>query len=196
MGKYIFKPDKYSSHMKIIRYLKSFRPQEKLTVLDVACSKGFIGEYLKKSRFSFYGLEFNGEDARIAKKHYEKVVIIDLDNQKVDLPRKKFDVIIFADIIEHLKRSQLILSDFSPFLKDDGVIIVSTSNIANLYIRLQLLLGKFDYQERGILDNTHVRLFTLKTFRQLVIQSGYKIEKEDFTPIPLPLVNKNFSHGK
>lgn len=198
MSVYDFKPDKFSSHMKIINYLKSISQKnkgKKLKVLDVGCSKGFIGKILKDFNFELYGIELDREDAKIAKKYYKEIRVANLELKKNLFKKIFFDIIIMADIIEHLRNSSEIVGYLKKFLKKDGMLILSTGNIANLYVRLKLLFGNFDYEERGILDKTHLKLFTLKTFRQLATNAGLKIVGEDFTPIPLPTVNKIFVEG-
>lgn len=196
MSQYNFKNDRYSSHMRIIEYLNSLNSHLKLTVLDVGCAEGYLGEKVSNSKFTFYGIDMNKYDATIASKHYKEVKIVNLDVDKASYPSNFFNVIILADVIEHLKKSLEITLSLKPYLKKEGTIILSTVNIANLYMRLQLLFGKFDYQEKGILDKTHLKLFTLKTFRNLANNSGLIIFKEQFTPIPLPLIHNIFSEGR
>ena len=195
MSVYTFKPDKYSSHTKIINYLKSLN-KNNLKVLDIGCSKGFIARNLQNNDFEFYGIEFNKDDAKEAKKYYKGIKILDLDKKKPNYEKNSFDIIIMADIIEHLKDSLGIVKYFTKFLKKEGIMVLSTANVANIYIRLKLLFGNFDYEERGIMDKTHLRFFTLKTFRKLAKEAGLKIIKEDFTPIPLPLVLGAFEESK
>ena len=195
MGVYTFKPDKYSSHMKIIDYLKSLN-KNNLKILDVGCSKGFIGKSLQNSGFEFYGVEYSKEDAKEAKKYYKEIKVLDLDKKKPSCKNNSFDIIIMADIIEHLKDSLGIVKYFAECLKKDGIMIISTANVANIYVRLKLLAGNFDYEERGIMDRTHLRFFTLKTFRKLAKEANLKIIKEDFTPIPLPMVHEKFQQGR
>lgn len=196
MSQYNFKHDRYSSHMRIIKYLTSLNSRSKLTILDVGCSKGYMGENLSSSNFTFYGIDMSKTDALIASKYYKEVKIVDLDVDQISYPPNFFNAIILADVIEHLKNSLKITSSLRPFLKKEGVIILSTVNIANFYIRLRLLFGKFDYQDKGILDKTHLKLFTLKTFRNLATEAGLTVIKEQFTPIPLPLIHVIFSEGK
>ena len=195
MSIYTFKPDRYSSHTKIINYIKSLN-NKKLKILDVGCSKGFIARGLQNHNFEFYGIEYNKADAKDARKYYKEIKIADLDKEKPNYPRNSFDVIIMADIIEHLKDSAGAVKHFAQFLKKDGFMIISTANVANLYVRLKLLFGNFDYEERGIMDKTHLRFFTLKTFRKLAKEAGLKVVKEDFTPIPLPMVASAFEEGR
>ena len=68
------------------------------------------------------------------------------------------------------------------------MIIVSVPNIANIVIRLSLLFGRFDYGDRGILDRTHLRFFTLKTITKLLQETGFNIRQIVATPIPVQLV--------
>ena len=181
--------------MKIINYLKALN-KGKLKVLDVGCSKGFIAKSLKGNNFEFYGIEYNKEDAKEAKKYYKEIKIADLDKQKPDYSNNSFDIVIMADIIEHLKDSSGTVKYFAKFLKKDGLMVISTANVANIYVRLKLLMGNFDYEERGIMDKTHLRFFTLKTFKKLAKEANLNIIKEDFTPIPLPMVHKSFREGR
>ena len=78
-----------------------------------------------------------------------------------------FDVILFLDVIEHCRHPQAILGAARRLLTPAGRIITSLPNIANWTIRRDLLLGRFDYQPVGILDETHVRFYTAKTMRNL-----------------------------
>ena len=71
---------------------------------------------------------------------------------------------VFGDVLEHLRDPLAVLMEFTESLKDDGVVIISLPNIANIYVRLNLLIGRFDYQDRGILDRTHIRFFTREAF--------------------------------
>jgi 2-polyprenyl-3-methyl-5-hydroxy-6-metoxy-1,4-benzoquinol methylase len=196
VNSYTFKQDRYSSHSKIISYIKALNNKNKLKILDVGCSRGFMGKSMQDKNYEFYGIEYNKKDAKEAKKYCKEIKIMDLDWKKPEYPKNSFDIIIMADIIEHLKDSLGTVRYFSKFLKKDGIMILSTANVANIYIRLKLLFGNFDYENRGIMDKTHLRFFTLKTFRQLAKNTNLKIIKEDFTPIPLPTVSGVFEEGR
>lgn len=63
---------------------------------------------------------------------------------------------------------------------------MTTGNVAFFVVRLQLLMGRFNYGQRGILDITHSRLYTFKTLQKLFLQCGYKIEKIQGIPAPFP----------
>jgi len=60
-------------------------------------------------------------------------------------------------------------------------------NVANITVRAALLLGRFEYTERGILDRTHLRFFTRRTIRRLMRESGYEILSERTSVMPVEL---------
>ncbi len=171
MLNYQFNQAKYGTHRLILSWIG----KNKL-VLDVGCSSGYLGIHSRESKF--YGIEVDKKEAKKARKVYKKVFVGDVEkliNSPLSLP--KFDVIIFADILEHLVHPQKTLTYLvTNFLKDDGKTIISLPNVAHLSVRLNLLAGKFDYTEAGILDKTHLHLYSLKSANKLINKSGLKTE--------------------
>lgn len=177
--------------MKILKLVDG----NSLAVLDVGCASGYLARELQKKGHVIYGIEFNEVAAKEAGKYCRRVWIGDVETMTI-ATKEKFDVIIMADFLAHLKYPENVLGKFIHQLNEGGYIIASTGNVANIYIRLMLLLGRFDYVERGILDKTHLRLYTLKTFIDLFKNAGLQVTKIDVTPIPLPIVFPNTSKGK
>jgi len=103
------------------------------------------------------------------------------------LDGKRFDRVLLMDVLEHLRRPGQILQQAHGVVKRDGLLIVSLPNVANIFVRLMLLFGRFDYKERGILDRTHLRFFTRRTARRLLEENGYTVVREEYTVIPLEL---------
>ncbi len=165
-------------NLTIIRH---FNDKKSLRVLDVGCGSGSIGGIIKSHGNYVAGITISKEEAAIARKKLDKVFIFDIE--KIKLPKLGvYDMIIFGDILEHLRDPWSVLSRFKQFLKENGSIIVSVPNIATWNLRLGLLLGKFHYTKTGLMDETHIRFFTSKSARQLVLKAGYKILKFDVTP--------------
>jgi 2-polyprenyl-3-methyl-5-hydroxy-6-metoxy-1,4-benzoquinol methylase len=88
----------------------------------------------------------------------------------------KFDVVVFADVLEHLPNPASVLHLTRKVLNPGGLVIASIPNIAHWSIRWELLRGRFDYQPYGIMDATHLRWFTEKTVRSLFESCGYEVE--------------------
>ena len=115
------------------------------------------------------------------------MIVADLDTVPPKLDGQ-FDLIVYGDILEHLKRPEKVLSELNRYLRPTGKIIVSVPNFVHLFVRLNILIGRFEYMERGILDRTHLRFFTLKTFRKFLANAGLSVEELAVTPVPLLLV--------
>jgi hypothetical protein len=81
-----------------------------------------------------------------------------------------------------------ILEQCAPILEENGFVIVSVPNVANITVRISLLLGRFQYGDRGILDRTHLRFYTRRTARGLLEGAGYQVLDERMTAMPIELV--------
>lgn len=178
MSKYNnFNTDQYSVHQRIINSVGHNK-----NVLDVGCSEGTLSKKMKDNNCTVVGIELDEDAAKKAGKFCKEVLVGDVESVKISSGYEKyFDIILFADILEHLKEPSEVLLRFSKYLKDDGVIIISVPNIANWRIRFQLLFGNFDYQEYGILDNSHIKFFTEKSTKNMIKEAGYDIVQFDLT---------------
>jgi len=181
-AEYELKPFKYSSHDRILKLLA--RESKPLKILDVGTASGYLGKILKGRGHYVAGIEYDAASAETAKQFYDSFQVADIET--FELPyRREFDYILFADVLEHLRDPAAVLRRYIPALKDSGKIIVSVPNVANLVIRLSLMLGHFDYTDRGILDRTHLRFFTLRSVRKMM--SEVSCEVSDVVPTSLPV---------
>jgi 2-polyprenyl-3-methyl-5-hydroxy-6-metoxy-1,4-benzoquinol methylase len=156
--------------------------ENEVNVLDIGCSTGVLANVLKNinADAKITGIDISAKAGEKAKLILENFYCLDLDNAVLPDFGKKFDLIILGDVLEHLKRPDNLLSNLKLILNEDGKIIISLPNIAYITIRIKLLLGTFEYEDTGIMDRTHLRFFTQKTVKNLIVSSGYKIDKEIF----------------
>jgi 2-polyprenyl-3-methyl-5-hydroxy-6-metoxy-1,4-benzoquinol methylase len=181
---YELKRFKYNSHYWILKFLPA---GARLRILDVGTADGYLGALLKERGHSVVGIEENPAAAANARAHYDSFYLVDIE--EFDFPyREEFDCILFADVLEHLANPAFVLRRSLPALKSTGEVIVSLPNIANIAIRLSLLAGRFDYGDRGILDRTHLRFFTLSSLRAMLREASCRIVEVAPTPLPIQLV--------
>lgn len=161
-------------------------------VLDVGCATGRIAEKLKKEKgCQVVGLEVNKEMAEIAKKRCDSVILQDAEKAvKLNFPNGYFDIILFADVLEHCSNPGEILVNLRKYLSKNGYILISIPNVANWEIRLRLLMGKFDYKGGTILDTGHLKFFTLHSIKQLLDQSGFRVVAVKTRNMKLKLLGK------
>lgn len=159
-------------------------------VLDVGCSTGTLARPLVERGCIVFGVELDPEAAELARSVCAEVVVGDVETTELPFEHGAFDVVLCGDIIEHLRDPGTFLGRVRPLLRSDGLLALTTPNIANWAMRLSLLGGRWRYSERGILDRTHVHLFTRKTLVETLERAGYRIVRLDFTT-PVPLVRTN-----
>jgi len=175
-GKYFQNSLFYNNANKFI--LQFYGGEQK--VLDIGCGTGLLAKAIRNINpdAMITGIDLSLQVKPEAEKNLDCFILVNLENDS-DFPEfdQKFDLIILGDVLEHLKRPDTLLSKLEQYLEPDGKIIISIPNIAHWSIRLDLLMGRFTYQQTGILDNSHLRFFTYQSMHELLIQSGYKIIK-------------------
>ncbi|WP_121970015.1 class I SAM-dependent methyltransferase [Leptolyngbya sp. BC1307] len=156
-------------------------------VIDFGCATGYLAKLLAEQGCKTVGIEINPDAAKAAEQFCERVIVADLDYDKVEviIGEQKFDVAIFGDVLEHLRDPWQVLKSVKDILNPNGCVIASIPNVAHGSVRLALLEGRFEYSELGLLDNTHLRFFTHDSLRHLFESSGYYIESEDSTRLPI-----------
>jgi 2-polyprenyl-3-methyl-5-hydroxy-6-metoxy-1,4-benzoquinol methylase len=147
------------------------------TVLDVGAATGYVAELLGERGCKVTGIEVDPDAARKAEEHCERVITGDIENLdlQAELGEASFDVIVFGDVLEHLKEPLEVLKRFKPFLSPEGYVVASIPNVAHGSVRLALLQGKFRYQSLGLMDDTHLRFFTRETVEQMFTDAGFVI---------------------
>ncbi len=155
-------------------------------VLDLGCAGGYMGEALKSQKCC----SVTGVDVFPLADHIELDSFIghDLNSGPPDIDLSEYDYILLLDVIEHLKSPEHFVTLMRERMHPDSRLIVSTANIAFFITRFNLLLGSFNYGKRGILDLTHLRLFTFASIINLFKQANFQIQHVAGIPIPFPLV--------
>lgn len=151
-------------------------------VLEFGPASGRMTKYLKEHMgCRVYIVEIDRESAKEASKSAEDAVIGDIEDFEW-LDRwegKKFDYVIFADVLEHLKNPEQVLAKTKILLKEDGRTIISVPNVGHNSILIQLINNVFHYTPVGLLDRTHIHLFAYHTLKMVCDQAGYLPVKED-----------------
>jgi 2-polyprenyl-3-methyl-5-hydroxy-6-metoxy-1,4-benzoquinol methylase len=179
--RYPFKSGRWSSHQQLLRLVARGE-----RVLDVGCGDGALAQALSER-----GCEVVGVDQRVgpaAQAACRRTYAADLE-RGLDLAEERpFQTILLADVLEHVKAYDQLLGQCHRWLAPGGRLIISTGNVAHLAIRLGLLLGRFEYTSRGILDRTHVVLFTLGSLKRLLKSHQFRVRDVRVTPIPFEAV--------
>jgi glycosyltransferase involved in cell wall biosynthesis len=155
-------------------------------VLDIGCAGGYLGAHLAKNK----ACVVDGIDAfPITEPGLAGFWLHDLNSGLPDLDYPKYDTLLMLDVIEHLAKPEHFLDTLRHAMRDNprAEILISTANVAFIVTRLMLFLGQFNYGKRGILDQTHTRLFTFASFRRTIEQAEFEVLEVTGIPGPFPL---------
>lgn len=168
-----------SSHTFALNHIKSRK-----IILDISYGPGLAAELAKNGIQTISMVQNISPEAR-----EHSIKIIEKSIQTCEFTNiMQVDSILILDVIQHLKSPENFLQNLRDrFGKDSPEIIITTANIAFLPVRLSLFFGQYNYGRRGILDLSHVRLFTFSSLRRVLINNGYTIVAEDGLPAPYPL---------
>ncbi len=163
---------KNNSHMGL-----AMRIRPKQRVLELGCSSGYLSQYLKEELgCQVVGVEIDADALQQAAPFCQQTIMADLDTGSwlAEIAGQQFDVVLCADVLEHLKNPAHMLQSLKPYLHAKSYILASVPNVAHVSIRLELLQGHFDYESLGLLDNTHLHFYTRNGLVALFIQAGYE----------------------
>jgi 2-polyprenyl-3-methyl-5-hydroxy-6-metoxy-1,4-benzoquinol methylase len=161
--------DRYSRHRILIDEARNYR-----SVLECGCSTGFLSRLIAaEGGPAITGIELDADAATEARQYCRKVIVLDLNASSwTEQVGDTFDLVMFGDVLEHLAAPLRTLKLAVRLLRPGGRILISLPNVAHWTIRYKLLCGRFDYQDGGILDVTHMKFFTVKSAHELIREAG------------------------
>lgn len=172
-------------HAKQAAYYQEARPEIQALVLapgarilDVGCAAGELGLALKQAgAVEVVGVELSEQAAAQARAKLDQVFQGNVEELELPLEAEHFDYVIFADLLEHTVDPWQVLANYSRFLKPGGCVIASLPNVRFHAVIARLIFNRWGYSDRGILDSTHLRFFTLPTMREMFERAGLRVER-------------------
>lgn len=166
---------KNNSHTMAYEYVEKVAQGKVLQVLEVGCSAAYFGSALKSAGHVVWGIEPNHVSAAVAAQRLDYVFVGIVEDFIKNHPEKKFDVITFGDVLEHIADPGEVLKQCHSLLVEGGAIVASVPNVTHIAIRAMMLDARWEYGDLGILDRTHLRFFTRQTIAELFHDSQYVV---------------------
>ncbi|MEV6398327.1 bifunctional glycosyltransferase/class I SAM-dependent methyltransferase [Streptomyces sp. NPDC051907] len=176
---YAFKEGDGSSHSAILKMMRDLPPGR---VLDVGCSGGLFAARLEELGHTVTGVDF--VEVEGVRERCTEFVLANLEEGLPEDVGYDYDYVVAGDVIEHLSRPERVLKELRDVLRPGGKVLLSVPNFGHWYSRLRVALGAFDYDRRGILDETHLRFFSRASLRRTVRSSGYDLLRVTSTGAP------------
>lgn len=163
--------DKNNDYFSIVRkdIISFIGNQKNLNVLEIGAGSGETLLELKKSGVANRISGFDLVDINSNKEKFDCFIIGNIENQESPFDNKEFDIIILADVLEHLIDPKKTIKKLIPSLRKEGSFYISLPNIRNYRALYKIFLkGNFEYEDSGIFDRTHLRFYCKKDMIQLL----------------------------
>lgn len=185
---YLLNDGEESSHAIILRWLAQMPPAR---ILDLGCSSGLLSERIRALGHTVTGVDIL--ELPTVGERVDRFIQGDLDRGlPSDLHAEgPFDVVLAADVLEHVRAPELVLEQSRDLLAPRGILVASVPNFGHWYARGRTALGLFDYDQRGIFDNGHVRFFTRGGFLRRLRAAGFVIVRDEATCLPLDVLTRS-----
>lgn len=167
--------------------LIQIQPEKECRVLEIGCDCGATLLEIKERypNTKVFGVEINKSAVEVARHFTDGVRCANIEEKDLDYERHSFDYIIFGDVLEHLRNPKDALIYCKHFLKRTGKIVASIPNMMHISVMEDLLKGNFTYKEWGLLDKTHIHMFTGKEIVKMVSEAGYSLGDLFFVNQPI-----------
>jgi O-antigen biosynthesis protein len=182
--------NKNNSHSLTIDFIADAAFGESLDILDVGCSAGYLGEYLRTQGHYVVGIDITPEAITKAIEFLNEAHCMKVEDFFASNRERKFDVVIFGDVLEHVTNAEEVLRLTARALKINGRVVASIPNVSHLAVRAMLLEGRWEYADLGLLDRDHVRFFTKRTIQKLFSEAGFEVAEMRTTNLPVEDVDR------
>lgn len=180
-----FDPGSDDSLARLSRWI---RPRT--SVLELGAAAGYFTEWLQQQGAAVDVIDIDPEAGRASKPFARRVVVADLDANGWEAAlaggsAPRYDFIVCADVLEHLRDGARLLARLRPLLEPHGELLLSVPNVAHAAIIAGLFEDRFEYGGEGLLDPTHLRLYTWRSLGALLRDAGFRIldwDATDLTP--------------
>ena len=149
-------------------------------ILDLGCAGGYVSKDWRTNGNQVIGLDISERSVSQAKKVLDQAFLFDLEagDWPESIRDDKFNLILSAEILEHLFSPKDFLERLKPMMADNGIIIITTPNFLVWNNRIRLLLGRYGPKEI-FYDPGHIHLFSYHSLKWLLHDLDFKIIAED-----------------
>jgi 2-polyprenyl-3-methyl-5-hydroxy-6-metoxy-1,4-benzoquinol methylase len=173
---YHAKPDAYFEGARA-DFVARLPDNPEASILEIGCAFGLTGELaLARGKCGRYvGVDISEHAAAAASGRLSDVLVGNVETMDLPFAPASLDALIMSEVLEHLIDPWKVLARLRPLLRPGALVMASSPNIAQTRLVLSLLKGRWDLEDRGPMDRTHMRWFTPATYREMFEQAGFRV---------------------
>lgn len=201
-GSYLSKDRSYFRNARL-DYVDALPANPEASILELGCGNGATGLAVQQAGkcARYVGIEMFEPEALKAAEVLTRVHIGNVETLELPYDEATFDALIMSEVLEHLIEPDRVLARLVRLLKPGGRVFASSPNIAHWKPIWDLIQGRFEYQQQGLMDRTHLRWFTPASFRRLFESAGVEVDSlRPYVPVSRPkamlfgLLGSRYSH--
>jgi 2-polyprenyl-3-methyl-5-hydroxy-6-metoxy-1,4-benzoquinol methylase len=160
-------------------FVEALPQSETAAILELGCANGGTGALaLASGKCGRYvGIEISESAAEIARLRLTQVIVGDVEKMALPWDNETFDVLIMSEVLEHLSDPWRVVRRLVNLVRPGGIVMASSPNVSHYRVILGLLSGKWELQDSGVMDRTHLRWFTPNSFREMFEMSGVRVQR-------------------
>lgn len=163
-----------------------------MEILEVGCSSGYMGATLVAKGHRVTGVEMDPVAAEAARAVLQEVHTGDVESFFAAHPDRRYDAILFGDVLEHMVDPAATLGHCAERLAEDGAVAISLPCVTHGSVRAMLLEGRWEYADYGLLDRTHLRFFSRQGMAGLISEAGLRIERLQAVVMPIETASHEY----
>ena len=160
-------------------YVSAMPDDRHSSILEIGCAEGGTGVLaLSRGKCARYvGIELHRPSAEIARTVLSEVHVGNIETMTLGFRSGEFDVVVISEVLEHLLDPWDVVARLSEYVREGGLVFASSPNVSHYRVIRNLLKGRWELTEHGVMDRTHFRWFTPASYRDMFERAGFVIEE-------------------
>ncbi|MCA8974258.1 MAG: class I SAM-dependent methyltransferase [Planctomycetes bacterium] len=157
--------------------------QQPRRALSIGCGTAATESILQRQGTEVWGLDVSTDAVALARTRISHADTADIEVDPLpELRPGHFDLVLCGDVLEHLRFPEHVLDRIHGWLADDGHLVIAVPNATHhSVVRTLVLRRDWKYEDGGLFDRGHYRLFTRKSLLRLLGEHGFQVEQVSST---------------
>ncbi len=126
---------------------------------------------------TYAGIEIATKAAAVARENLTEVLEGDVERMTLPWSEDHFDAVLMSEVLEHLVNPWDVVERIARHLKPGALVVASSPNVAQIRVIRGLLNDRWDLADSGLMDHTHLRWFTQRSYCRMFEDAGIRVDR-------------------